>query len=219
MKAMSVGIVVAVALGATILWRLGQIEPSKHPKTRPVNTQPSRVAPIDLPKADRGTHIALGPAEQASTEPVKAAESIAEQPKPSANLSGLSRIAIKNAPAVANPGGLSGKPDLADPLARVALAFVGMDSEAEAYWFEAINNPALSAHERQDLIEDLNEDGLSDPKRPTMDDLPVILNRLLIIEEVGIEPMDEVNAAAFQEAYKDLVNLANVAMGGGEPVR
>jgi len=31
--------------------------------------------------------------------------------------------------------------------------------------------------------------------------------------------MDEVNAVALQEAYKDLVNLANVAMGGGEPVR
>ena len=31
--------------------------------------------------------------------------------------------------------------------------------------------------------------------------------------------MDRVNADAFQEAYKDLVNLANVALGGGRPVR
>ena len=31
--------------------------------------------------------------------------------------------------------------------------------------------------------------------------------------------MDQVNLDAFQEAYKDLINLANLAMGGGEPVR
>jgi hypothetical protein len=31
--------------------------------------------------------------------------------------------------------------------------------------------------------------------------------------------MDEVNADAFLEAYKDLVNLAAVALGRGEPVR
>jgi hypothetical protein len=31
--------------------------------------------------------------------------------------------------------------------------------------------------------------------------------------------MDPVNAAAFAEAYKDLLNLAALAMGAGEPVR
>jgi hypothetical protein len=83
----------------------------------------------------------------------------------------------------------------------------------------AINDPTLPPNERQDLIEDLNEDGLSDPKHPTTDDLPLIFNRLLIIETVGPDAMDSVNANAFGEAYKDLVNLANLAMGGGEPVR
>ena len=34
------------------------------------------------------------------------------------------------------------------------------DEGAEAYWYEAINDPSLSAHERQDLIEDLNEEGI-----------------------------------------------------------
>ena len=106
-----------------------------------------------------------------------------------------------------------------DPMARVALAFVGADSDAEAYWYEAINNPDLSAHERQDLIEDLNEDGLSDPKNPTADDLPLILNRIHLIEAVVWDAMDEVNAEAFLEAYKDLVNLANLVLGGGELVR
>jgi len=118
-----------------------------------------------------------------------------------------------------NRGGRPGKEPLRDPVARVALAFVGMDADAEAYWYGAINDPSLPANERQDLIEDLNEDGLSDPKRPTAEDLPLIVSRLLIIEEVVWDAMDEVNADAFLEAYKDLVNLADVALGGGQPVR
>ena len=69
--------------------------------------------------------------------------------------------------------------------------------------------------ERQDLIEDLNEDGLSDPHNPTADDLPLILSRIQIIEEVVWDAMDEVNADAFLEAYKDLVNLAFQAMENG----
>src|SRR5262249_11971668 len=55
-----------------------------------------------------------------------------------------------------------------DPMARLALSYVGTDSEAETYWIGAINDSSLPAHERQDLIEDLNEDGLSDPKNPTV---------------------------------------------------
>jgi hypothetical protein len=111
------------------------------------------------------------------------------------------------------------KEPLKDPLAREALAFVGADPEAEAYWYGAINNPDLSAHERQDLIEDLNEDGLSDPKHPSPEDLPLIYNRILLIEEAGADAMDQVNADAFAEAYKDLLNLADLAFGNGVPVR
>jgi hypothetical protein len=112
-----------------------------------------------------------------------------------------------------------GKPEPLDPTARTALAFVGADPLAEAYWYLAINDPGLPPVERQDLIEDLNEDGISDPKHPTLEDLPVIVSRLAIIESISPDAMDEVNADAFQEAYKDLVNLAAVALGGGEPVR
>jgi len=113
----------------------------------------------------------------------------------------------------------AGKEPPQDPIARVALAFVGADPEAEAYWCEAINDPGLSGHERSDLIEDLNEDGLSDPKRPTLEDLPVILNRLRLIQELAPDAMDQVNLDAFAEAYKDLLNLADVALGGGQFVR
>ena len=98
-----------------------------------------------------------------------------------------------------------GKPDLQDPDARQALSLVGADPKAEAYWLRAINNPALPATERQDLIEDLNEEGFPDPKHPTATDLPLILKRIAILEK--LEPMDDVNAAAIQEAHKDLTNM------------
>jgi hypothetical protein len=92
-------------------------------------------------------------------------------------------------------------------VARAALAMVGHDPDAEDAWVEAINDPALSPKDRSDLIEDLNEDGFPDPKNITMDDLPLILNRIALIEDVGPGAMDDVNAAAFAEAYKDLNNM------------
>jgi hypothetical protein len=105
------------------------------------------------------------------------------------------------------------KEPIQDPTARAALSSVGADRDAEAYWMSAINDPSLSAHERQDLIEDLNEDGLSDPHHPGPGDMPLILSRIRLIEELAPSAMDQVNAEAFAEAYKDLVNLAS-----GRPV-
>jgi hypothetical protein len=103
--------------------------------------------------------------------------------------------------------------ELQDPLARIALNFVGSDPDADAYWIGAINDDSLPAEERKDLIEDLNEDGLSDPRHPTAQDLPLILSRLRLIERLTPTAMDSVNRDAFAEAYKDLVGLAN----GQEP--
>jgi len=100
------------------------------------------------------------------------------------------------------------KPPVQDPDARAALSLVGADPMAEQYWAAAINDPNLPANERKDLIEDLNEDGLSDPKHPGPQDLPLIANRLRLIEEMAPSAMDAVNADAFAEAYKDLQNLA-----------
>ena len=102
-----------------------------------------------------------------------------------------------------------------DPLAREALAQVGLDADAELYWFAAINDPSLPKSERQDLIDDLNEEGLPDPKHPTMDDLPLILSRLAIIEEIAPSIPEELD---WKESYDDLLNLAAVATGGGKPV-
>ncbi len=84
-----------------------------------------------------------------------------------------------------------------------------MDPEAEAYWETAINDLSLPPTERQDLIEDLNEDGISDPKHPAPGDMPLIASRIELIEELAPYAADDVNAKAFAEAYKDLVNLLN----------
>jgi len=110
----------------------------------------------------------------------------------------------------------SAKQPPTDPMARAALYFVGADPEAELYWAQTINNPNVPAHERKDLIEDLNEDGLSDPKNPTVYDLPLILSRIELIEQLADAALDKVNADAFEEAYKDLVNMAGklIAVAG-----
>ncbi len=106
------------------------------------------------------------------------------------------------------------KAPIQDPDARAALSLVGADPEAEAYWMGAVNDPSLPAEERKDLIEDLNEDGLSDPKHPGPEDLPLIVNRLRLIEELAPNALDQVNVDAFAEAYKDLNNLL-----AGNPVK
>lgn len=91
--------------------------------------------------------------------------------------------------------------------ARAALGLVGADADAEKVWATAINDPNMSAHDRKDLIEDLNETGFADPKHLTADDLPLIVNRLKLIENMAPNAMDDVNAAAFAEAYKDLTHM------------
>jgi hypothetical protein len=99
---------------------------------------------------------------------------------------------------------------LQDPDARVALALVGTDPDAEAYWMDAIFDSSLPDEERDDLMEDLNEVGFANPKQLGPDDLPLILNRLAIIEQVA-PYADDFMAPHLAEAYKDLVNMANKA--------
>jgi hypothetical protein len=102
-----------------------------------------------------------------------------------------------------------------DPISRDALKLVGMDAEAELYWFAAIHDETLPKSERQDLIDDLNEEGLPDPKHPTPDDLPLLLSRLEILEELVPTLGGDLE---WQESYNDLVNLVALATGRGKPV-
>ncbi|HEY5914381.1 MAG TPA: hypothetical protein VJA21_27645 [Verrucomicrobiae bacterium] len=116
----------------------------------------------------------------------------------------ISHTARTNAAAAKKGASGQSDPPLQDKLARDALFYVGADPFAELYWMEAINDPSLSGHERSDLIEDLNEDGLSDWDNPGPQDLPLIISRLELIQELAPFAMDQVNADAFQEAHKDL---------------
>jgi hypothetical protein len=101
------------------------------------------------------------------------------------------------------------EPVVPHEVAREALGGVGADPLAEQVWVTAINDPALSEHQRSDLIEDLNENGFEDPSNVRPDELPLVMNRLALIEQLAPDAMDQVNADAFAEAYKDLTNIAN----------
>jgi hypothetical protein len=94
-----------------------------------------------------------------------------------------------------------------EPLARLALEFVGKNESAEELYRAAINDPALSAGARKNLIEDLNQTGFADPKHPTLADLPLVQKRLALIEQLAPLAGDRTNAAALVEARKDLLNM------------
>jgi hypothetical protein len=94
-----------------------------------------------------------------------------------------------------------------EPLARVALNYVGADAQANEFYEKAINDPTLTASHRRNLIEDLNEDGFPDKRNITARDLPLIDNRIDIIDGLLPKASDPVNIAAFAEAKKDLTNM------------
>ena len=122
-------------------------------------------------------------------------------------------LAQKNDPAPEPAEEQAEEPLIPSPVARLALGYVGSDPDAEEIWVYAINDPNRSPDERKDLIEDLNEDGFPDPRNITEDDVPLIMSRLELIEELAPDAADDVNAAAFAEAYKDLVNMLAKAQG------
>ena len=93
------------------------------------------------------------------------------------------------------------------PEARTVLAKVGSDFEAEALWLQSINDPSVPANERKDLIEDLNEDGLSNPARPSREDLALIKSRIQLVDRLLPSAIDQVNEEAFREARKDLLKM------------
>jgi hypothetical protein len=104
------------------------------------------------------------------------------------------------------------KEPLHDPDARDALALVGLDPQAEQYWLQAIFDTSLPDKEREDLMEDLNEVGFADPKNLTPNDLPLIVSRLQMIEQ--LEPnVDPFMQEHLHEAYKDLSNMYGQVTG------
>lgn len=101
-----------------------------------------------------------------------------------------------------------------EPLARLALNFVGVDPQANEFYQKAINDLNLPNDHRKNLIEDLNQDGFADRKNINQRDLQLIQNRIALIEQLAPSATDPVNAAAFKEAYKDLQKM--LASAGGK---
>ncbi len=122
--------------------------------------------------------------------------------KPAASLATTQRKPVLSAVQTSTD-----KTPILDPAARRALSLAGSDPDAEMYWLSAINNPEIPAEEQKDLIEDLNEYGISDPKNPSPDDRPLTWSRTELIEEIALDAMDGMNAAALAEAHKDRMNL------------
>jgi hypothetical protein len=160
----------------------------------------------------RVTQPTTTPAISESTPPVKtpSAETKPEVQPPPAEAPAIAqsqKVAAQTAPP-ANANG-----PLQDPTARIALSFVGTDPLAEAYWTDAIFDPSLPDEERADLMEDLNEDGLSDPQHPGLQDLPLIVNRIRMIEDIA-PYADDFMLEHLGEADKDLRNML-----AGKPVQ
>jgi hypothetical protein len=103
-------------------------------------------------------------------------------------------------------------PQVKEPFARVALNYVGADQQANEFYVKAINDMNLSNGQRKNLIEDLNQDGFANRKNLTQNDLPLINNRMALIEQLAPSMTDPVNLAAMKEAYKDLVKMRERAM-------
>ena len=161
---------------------------------------PQPVATIKPPQASPALAPIVAPAPVVVEQPVPAVPmrepQVQSTPKPTQS----PRVQAQNPPA--NPG----KEPLHDPDARAALALVGFDPEAEQYWLDAIYDSSLPDNEREDLMEDLNEVGFDDPKNLTADDLPLILSRLVLIQQIAPNT-DPFMAEHLGEAYKDLANM------------
>jgi hypothetical protein len=168
------------------------------PDDSPVESSPPADAGHDAAAAPTVTGPDVSPAPDPAPEPAPPPLIVEPKPAPSRATSPDQRV---------NPPPATPEPSIPLPVARVALSYVGADPDAAVVWAYAINDPAMSPHARSDLIEDLNETGFPDPRNVTEDDLPLIVNRLALIEEFAPDAMDQTNADAFAEAYKDLANM------------
>jgi len=104
--------------------------------------------------------------------------------------------------------------DSKEPLARVALAYVGANDQALELYHAAVLDPALKPDQRRELVEDLNTDGLSNKKNPSAADLEIIAKRYALTQtylQQDYVQNDKMLLAAFREADKDLRNMLQKA--------
>ena len=180
---------------------------------RHIAQKPKAVQPVNTPETKPATE---GPEIQNTQEPLPV-EEVSAAPEPPAseaspptppNADSQNTVQAEPAAEPLEQDSRFDDPVVKEQRGRAALALIGHNPEADEVWIQTINDPSLSANARKNLIEDLNEDGLS-YRNLTRDDLPVIQYRIELIEGLSPYAMDKVNADAFDEARKDLVNMAD----------
>lgn len=106
------------------------------------------------------------------------------------------------------------EPGSKEPLARLALAFVGTNPQAEELFHKAVLDQSLLPDQRRNLMEDLNQDGLSGSKAPTEEDLKIIASRYALTQaylQQDYVQGDQLLVEGFREADKDLRNMLQKA--------
>ncbi len=104
--------------------------------------------------------------------------------------------------------------DSKEALGRVALNYVGASDQALELYHKATLDPQLKPDQRRELVEDLNQDGLSNKRNPTAEDLKIIANRYALTQaylQQDYVQNDKTLNAAFLEANKDLANILESA--------
>lgn len=111
-------------------------------------------------------------------------------------------------------------PAAKEPLVRSALAFVGANDQALQVFGQAVRDPALAGEPIRNLVEDLNQDGIRNEKKPTPEDLKLIANRYALTQRFLQQDFVLNNPAlleGFREADKDLRNMLQKAAATAIP--
>jgi len=109
-----------------------------------------------------------------------------------------------------------------EPLARVALAFVGTNPQAEQMFGKAVRDPALAGDPIRNLVEDLNQDGFANRRVTTPEDVKLANFRFALTEQYLQQPFvqsDKTLSRAFTEANKDLAGMLQRASGAAPPLK
>ena len=178
--------------------------------------------------AQRGAPAVLAPAHEPGQQPAH------DGAVPDATDVAAAPAAVRVAPATsagiawpivrAHPPAERGGKAAADPAVPVQVAFralwyLGTDPAAEATWAAAINDPRLPDGVRSDLIIDMIDEGYTDNERPGAADLPLVRARLQILERHAPHAMDEVNHRAFEQAYREMLQLYQRLVAGASAGR
>lgn len=110
------------------------------------------------------------------------------------------------------------EPDSKESLARVALAYVGANDQAEELFHAAVLDQTLKPDQTRNLVEDLNQDGLVNRRAPTDEDLKIITKRYELTQAYLRQDYvinNKTLNAAFREADKDLFNMLQRALATG----